>query len=297
MSVPFDFSSGVPLRYIHRRDGGTDIFFLANPQDRALETTGTFRVEDKRPEIWDPVTGARRDLARYSRTGGLMTVPLRFEPYQSFFIVFREPATAPRADVTPAPNFPTGEDAVALTGPWDVSFDPKWGGPAKITFDALGDWSLRPEPGLKYYSGRATYRRTFDLPRAFAGRAGLRLILDLGVVKNIARVLLNGRDLGVVWCDPWRVDITPAVKAAGNLLEIEVANLWPNRLIGDEQEPPDAEYSKDGSLVRWPDWLLKGAPRPSAGRRTFATWRHFTKDSPLLPSGLLGPVTLRAARD
>ena len=117
--------------------------------------------------------------------------------------------------------------------------------------------------------------------------------LDLGVVKNMARVSLNGRDLGVVWCAPWRVEITAAVRPQGNRLEITVANLWPNRLIGDEQLPPDCEYGKEGNLLRWPDWFLKGEPRPSPSRRAFSTWKHFDKDSPLLPSGLLGPVTLR----
>ena len=93
------------------------------------------------------------------------------------------------------------------------------------------------------------------------------------------------------------MDVTAALKAGANALEIRVANLWPNRLIGDEQEPPDAEYAKGGNLARWPEWLLKGEPRPSKGRFTFATWKHFEKNSPLLPSGLLGPVTLRAERD
>jgi len=294
MSVADDFSSEVPLRYIHRRDGDVDIYFLANPLNRELETPATFRVENKSPELWDPVTGEGRHLARYSRAGGLMTVSLRFEPYESFFIVFRERAEAPRTGVPPAANFPMLGDATLLTGPWEVSFDPKRGGPERITFDTLVDWSLRSEPGIKYYSGKATYRKTFDLP---AVRKGDRLWLDLGAVDVLARVRLNGADLGVVWCDPWRVDISRDAKPAGNALEIEVANLWPNRLIGDEREPPDAEYANGGNLVRWPAWILNRTPRPSPGRRAFATWRHFTKDSPLLPSGLLGPVTLRAARD
>ena len=116
-------------------------------------------------------------------------------------------------------------------------------------------------------------------------------------MKNIARVRLNGRDLGIVWCDPWSVDVTAALRPNDNLLEIQVANLWPNRLIGDEQEPADAEYGKGGNLVRWPEWLIKKEPRPSSARLTFTTWKHFTRDSPLLPSGLLGPVSIRIARD
>jgi hypothetical protein len=189
-----------------------------------------------------------------------------------------------------------------LSGPWEVSFDPKWGGPAKIIWDKLEDWSRRPEPGIKYYSGTATYRSAFDVPASAAAlrRApakGARLWLDLGTVKNIARVRLNGRDLGVVWCDPWRVDVTTALRAIDNVLEIQVANLWPNRLIGDEQEPADAEYGRGGNLLRWPDWITKKEPRPSSARFTFATWKHYTKDSPLLPSGLLGPVSILITSD
>jgi hypothetical protein len=120
----------------------------------------------------------------------------------------------------------------------------------------------------------------------------MRLWLDIGKVFNMARVRLNDRDLGVVWCASWRVEVTDAIRKDGNLLEIEVVNLWPNRLIGDEFQPPDADYGKDGNLLRWPDWLLKNERRPSAERYTFSTWRHFTKESALLPSGLLGPVRI-----
>jgi hypothetical protein len=114
----------------------------------------------------------------------------------------------------------------------------------------------------------------------------------LGTVKNIARVRLNDRDLGVVWCAPWQEDITGVVKRSGNEMEIAVANLWVNRLIGDERLPPDCEYSEGGNLTRWPEWLLRGEPRPSQGRITFTTWKHYAKDSVLLPSGLIGPVTI-----
>jgi hypothetical protein len=223
-------------------------------------------------------------------------VPLRFEPHQSFFIVFRRPIAAEKQA---GRNFPDIEEAAELNGPWEVSFDPEWGGPEKVTFDHLEDWSLRPEDGIKFYSGTAIYRQTFDLPPSAedgekAGRgAGVRLRLDLGTVKNIASVRLNGRELGVVWCAPWRVDITAAVSPKNNRLEIAVANLWPNRLIGDEHLPPDAEYDAGGRLLRWPEWLLKGDSRPETGRYAFSTWRHFSKDSALLPSGLLGPVTIR----
>jgi transposase InsO family protein len=186
------------------------------------------------------------------------------------------------------------EEIATLTGPWDVAFDPKWGGPERIVFEDLDDWSRRPEAGIKYYSGTATYTKMFDLPAAARDKSA-RLWLDLGTVKNIAGVRLNGRDLGVVWCDPWRVEITDAVMRQGNRLEVRVANLWPTRLIGDARAPPDAEYAPGGNLARWPDWILKGGPRPSSGRLTFTTWKHYDAGSPRLPSGLLGPVKVLGA--
>jgi hypothetical protein len=121
-----------------------------------------------------------------------------------------------------------------------------------------------------------------------------RVYLELGRVQVIAEVKLNGRDLGILWKPPFRVDVSGAVQAGDNALEVRVTNLWVNRLIGDEQLPEDCQRHPGGNLVQWPQWLLAGKPSPT-GRRTFATWRHWSKDSPLLESGLLGPVTLKAA--
>ncbi|OGD18772.1 MAG: hypothetical protein A2W03_12360, partial [Candidatus Aminicenantes bacterium RBG_16_63_16] len=298
MSVKPDFASDAPLRWTHRRDGSADIYFVANPSAAAMVTTAVFRVSGRRPELWDPVTGTIRKLSAFAAKGERTSVPLRLEPFQSIFIVFRE-AEPPAAEGTPAPpdrDLRAAAEIVMLAGPWEVSFDPEWGGPEKIVFDRLEDWSRRPEDGIKFYSGTAVYRKTFDLPSSAAAEGG-RLWLDLGTVRNIASVRLNGRDLGIVWCDPWRVEITDAVKWKADRLEIRVANLWPNRLIGDESEPPDAEYGRGGNLARWPEWLLEGKPRPSPGRRTFSTWRHFAADSPLLPSGLLGPVRILDLKD
>jgi hypothetical protein len=291
MGVPPDFESDAGLRYTHRIDGGTDIYFVANPEDRALAANCAFRVQGKQPELWDAVTGTSRNLSEFAVKDGRTSVPLRFEAHQSFIVVFRTPAA--KADLA-GRNFPGSRTLSELTGSWDVSFDPKWGGPERITFQALDDWSRRREEGIKFYSGKAIYRKSFDLPpESQITNRESRIALDLGVVKNLAQVRLNGRDQGVVWCAPWRVEITDVVKPAGNELEIVVANLWPNRLIGDEHLPPDCEYNRGGSLTRWPDWLVQDKPRPSQGRFAFATWKHFSRESPLLPSGLLGPVTLR----
>ena len=169
-----------------------------------------------------------------------------------------------------------------LPGDWDVAFDPKWGGPEKVNFDTLQDWTKRPEDGIKYYSGIATYRKTFNLARVPKGRT----YLDLGVVNDMARVRLNGRDLGVVWCAPWRVEVTGAIKAGENQFEIEVVNRWANRMIGDKQ--PAAANVR---TVECPPGFL-GGQNIQTGRYTFSTSDPYTKQSPLLPSGLLGPVQL-----
>jgi hypothetical protein len=174
-------------------------------------------------------------------------------------------------------------------GPWDVTFDQAWAGPGAVRFDVLSDWSRNTVDSIRYFSGIAHYRKVFDVQGTIAAKkAGVWL--DLGTVYDMARVRLNGRELGVLWTAPWRVDVAGVLRAKGNVLEIDVANRWRNRLVGDERFRPDADYGKDGNLLRWPEWLTGGTVRPTTGRTTFASWRHFTAETPLLPSGLLGPV-------
>ena len=297
MHVAPDFSSDPSIRYAHRQEGERDIYFVANGEGHPVTAKCTFRVKGKQPELWDPVRGDTRELSQYAQEEGLTTIVLEFAPYQSFFVVFAGQA---HAAIARRSDFPATQEVVSIPGPWDVSFDPKLGGPEEVKFTHLQDWKQRREKGIRYYSGSATYRTSFDFERAgSAGEGNLSptvLWLNLGTVDNIARVRLNGQDLGVVWCAPWRVDITGAVQPKGNSLEITVANLWPNRLIGDEQLKPDCTYGRWGNLVRWPDWFVKHQQRPVAGRYTFTTWKHFTRNSPLLPSGLLGPVSVTQER-
>ncbi|MGO8931240.1 MAG: glycosyl hydrolase [Limisphaerales bacterium] len=259
LGVPPDFESDGPIRYTHRCAGKTDLYFVANCEDGPVEASCTFRVDGKAPELWDPLTGQTRALRAFTVRDGRTTVPMRFEAAQSFFVLFHKPSAKSGSQ-----NFPQAQPLGLLTGPWEVAFDSKWGGPGRVTFETLQDWSKRPEDGIKFYSGTAVYHTTFEVPNLPQGQ---QIYMNLGVVKNLARVRLNGQDLGVVWCAPWRVDITGAVKARDNQLEIIVANLWPNRLIGDQSLPPEK-------------------------RLTWTTWNPFQKDSPLLESGLLGPVTL-----
>lgn len=272
--IPPDFAypssaNETELRFLHRSTDDSEVYFVSNRKDHAEQAECTFRVAGKRPELWDPVSGKTLPAVAFMQEGGLTTVPLQFDPNGSLFVIFREPIGA---DVQGQgrSNFPTYADGTEIQGPWEVNFDPKWGGPASATFEKLQSWTTRPEEGIKFYSGTATYRKTFDLPAALRG-PNIRIALDLGEVKYVARVRLNGKDLGVVWTKPFRVDLTEAVKPSGNVLEIDVANLWPNRIIGDSLLPPDQRFTRTNIV--------------------------YTQDTPLWPSGLLGPVKLELIQD
>ena len=198
---------------------------------------------------------------------------------------------------------------VTVAGPWNVSFPAGWDAPANTTFDTLIPWNEHPDNGVKYFSGTATYRKRIPCEKALAlATSGDRVMLDLGVVKNFAEVTVNGKKFPVLWRPPFRVDITDALTGAGNSgceaqaidLEIKVTNLWPNRLIGDDRlYADDCAWNgvprrgvKEFGVREIPQWVKEGKPSPT-GRHTFTTWRHWSKEDDLLPSGLIGPVILR----
>ncbi|MEL7586219.1 MAG: glycosyl hydrolase [Prolixibacteraceae bacterium] len=278
MGVVPDFTASGAIRYIHRSLPDREIYFISNRTDRPVEDVCLFRDGTVKAELWDAVTAEFRPLHELTQTENGVSARVKLDASQSFFVVFYkagEGANEAKSD------FPTLEDMQVLDGPWKLKFDTLMGGPAEVVFEKLDDWTKRPEEGIRYYSGIAGYSKTFDLIEL-----GDELYLDLGEVKNIARVRLNGEDLGVVWTAPWQIRITDVAKKKDNILEIEVANLWANRLIGDEALPDDGV--KDG---KWPEWLLNGTPR-SSGRYTFTTHRFYKKGDPLQPSGLLGPVRI-----
>jgi hypothetical protein len=189
-------------------------------------------------------------------------------------------------------------DPLEITGPWRVTFPPKLGAPSDVTLGRLISWTDHPDSGVKYFSGTATYAKRFAVP-ADATARGKRLYLDLGRVQVLGEVIVNGRNLGILWKLPFRVDITEAVRPGDNDLEIRVTNLWPNRLIGDEQLPAENQYGavggRSGGIAQMPEWYTRGQPKPASPRVTFTTWKHYGADSPLLESGLIGPVRLRTA--
>jgi hypothetical protein len=180
--------------------------------------------------------------------------------------------------------------AVTITGPWDVSFAPEGGAPERIALEKLISWSDHPDKGIKFYSGSAAYTKTLSVSTAMTAKE-CRLWLDLGKVEIMAEVKLNGRNLGILWKPPYRVEITDAVKPGKNTLEVNVVNLWVNRQIGDEFLAEDSDRNPDGTLKAWPKWLQEGKPSP-AGRTTFTSWRLWHKNDRPVESGLLGPVRI-----
>lgn len=398
-----DFAASIPLNWVHRQGDGTDIYFVANPSDRAVEAYCTFRVKGQRPELWNPETGAVNPLALYDENPEGISMPLRLGPSGSAFIVFRhsskhfdsvvaferngEPLSKPpvkSAHVTiqrasyGVPGDPrrtrdvrakvealveNGETAFAVAemargddpaygvvktlsvdylidgnsfkacgqdtdtvrleepgcvpgctaellgkdngrleliahkpglyewqtasgkmgraeiatvpspleipGPWRLSFPPGKGAPGSVTLTNLISWPDSTDEGVRHFSGTATYATTFELPAAVS--ANDTFILELGAVHEMARVILNGHDCGIAWKAPYSIDATAAVRPGENQLQIQVVNLWPNRMIGD-------------------------SALPESRRMTWSSWEPFRPDSPLLPSGLLGPVKLVESR-
>lgn len=183
--------------------------------------------------------------------------------------------------------------AMEVKGPWRVAFDPKWGGPASALLPGLASWSDAKVPGIRYYSGTARYEKEITVPAAMLG-SGRRVYLDLGRVEVMAGVTLNGKELGVLWHAPYRLDVTSAVRPGANRLELKVTNLWINRQIGDEELPEDSPRN-GGTMATWPDWLQADRPSPT-GRYTFTSWRLWPAKAPLQPSGLLGPVRLETTQ-
>jgi hypothetical protein len=266
--------TGAPLQldYIHRRDGEAEIYFVANRTNLAATATVAFRVTGQAAELWNPVTGEHKFAAAYEEKNGRTFVPLDFNPCGSWFVIFREPASAHPAMARS--NTATPQLLTELSGPWTVHFDPKWSGPESAPFDQLVSWTTRPEPGIKYYSGTATYEKTFDLPpSSIPARDSSELhppssiFLDLGNLRELAEVKVNGKSCGITWTPPFRVDVTGAVKPGANKLEIVVVNFWPNRIIGDASLPPEQ-------------------------RLTQTNIRKLTATTPLMESGLFGPVQI-----
>ncbi len=249
------------ILFVHRKLEDGDLYFLDNRRDRDETVEATFRVTGKAPELWHAETGATEPVS-YSSAGGRTTVPLHLEPWGAVFVVFRKSASASSLTLPKAV-----ETTVAtLDGPWSLSFEPNRGAPANVPLAKLSSWSENADAGVRYFSGAGTYTISVDAPAEWF-KPGSRVWIDLGAVKNLADVTVNGKDLGVVWHAPFRLDATGALRRGSNAISVKVTNAWVNRMIGDQQP---------GAAVKY----------------TFADITPYKANSPLMASGLLGPVRL-----
>jgi hypothetical protein len=249
------------LMFVHRRLDDGEVYWISNTGLREEILDGTFRVAGKAPELWHADSGII-EPASFRIQDGRTTVPLRLGPRDAVFVVFRRTS----GGVSQTPRVRAETILASITGAWDVAFQPGRGAPARIQLDSLASWSDSADEGVKYFSGTATYTKTIQAPAEWF-KSGTDLWLELGDVKNIAEVSVNGRPLATLWKTPFRVDVTSALKAGANALEIKVTNLWVNRLIGDEQPGVTKKY-------------------------TYTALQFYEADSPLLPSGLIGPVRI-----
>ena len=260
----FTFSKPEPdtkIMFVHRKVGKADIYWINNRNNRNEKLEASFRTEGMIPELWHPVTG-KIEPASYVFENGNTKVPLNLDPNDALFIVFRKPGKATSLTLPE-----TTENLLeTISGAWNVGFQPDRGAPAKITIDNLSSWTENTDPGVKYFSGTGTYTKTISAPESWFEN-NRQICLDLGSVRNIAEVTVNGKYLGIVWKKPFRLNVTDVLKPGENSLEIKVTNLWVNRLIGDQQPDITKKYS-------------------------YTTQAFYQADSPLLPSGLLGPVQI-----
>jgi hypothetical protein len=266
MNVAPDFDYTKPendtdLRFVHRKLTDGDLYFVDNRRDRYESVDATFRVTGKAPELWRAEYG-KVEPASFTIADGRTTVPLKLEPWGTVFVVFRK-ATTEKSRAVPGKS---ETELATISGEWKIAFQPGRGAPDSITVDSLSNWAENTDPGVKYFSGAGTYAKSIDADASWF-KKGSRIWLDLGDVKNLAEVTVNGKSLGVVWHAPFRVDVTNALKPGANQLSVKVINAWVNRLIGDQQ--PGVT----------PDKAI-----------TFADTKPYRANSPLQPSGLLGPV-------
>ncbi len=284
LGVPVDFSGPQEFSWIHRRSGDADIYFIASPSDMPVTATCTFRVTGKSAELWNPETGGRHPLETIPSHDGQTTARVPLGPDGSTFVVFR--SGVPVAARNSFESIGGSDATFPIDSPWSLTFP---GFPEPLRLKTLMSWSDHPDPGVRHFSGTAIYQTSFRMESIPENP-----ILDLGRVGVMARVKLNGTDLGILWKPPYQVDVAGALVQGQNQLEISVVNLWVNRLIGDAALPDDSPGDRDpsGRLIQWPQWVLDGKQSPT-GRSSFVTFPLWKAHENLQESGLLGPVLVK----
>lgn len=322
------------VAWIHRKEGDEHYYFISNSSEKKKSIQITFRISGMQPEIWNPVTGQISNALVWETVNKRTTVCLNLEANGSSFVVFRNISKRKsgivktitinnesinvNANITPDYKLilnPKGvyklilqngktilkeqnnePETILLNDNWDIRFQENRGAPSSAHFEKLISWPLHPDSGIKFFSGSAHYKKTFQL-NSKQLKSNKRIIIDLGEVKNVATIKVNQKEVVVIWNPPFSADITDYCLTGENVLEITVTNLWPNRIIGDKTQPDDCVWgvmrgSIGRNLQEVPDWVKNKTERPSKNRITFCTVDFFNKDTPLLPSGLIGPVQI-----
>jgi hypothetical protein len=263
LKLPPDFEdSSAALDYVHRRDGSKDIYFVRNGSSSSVDANVALRVTGRQPELWNALDGTVEPQDRYQVANGVTTLPLHLAAYGSIFVVFEHPAASHSNSVTANSLQATSTELPA--NQWAISFQQNRGAPSGAQkLPSLASWTESKDPGIRYFSGTATYSTQFNSTRA----AGDQIVLALTDLREICTVRVNGKPTGTIWAKPYQLDITAGVKPGVNTLEMDVTNLWPNRIIGDAQPSNTHAYTKTNI-------------------------RKYTANSPLLPSGLIGPVSI-----
>jgi len=284
---------GNGMEFIHRQTDSTDVYYVSNQHDQAKKIKAKFRISGKLPELWNPETGEILTAPEYKKLAdGRMEVTLRMEEAGSVFVVFRKSLTR---DSSGAFISPETIAKLNFTEPWNVSFTGN-GTPEGIVMNELTDISKHELAEIKYFAGLISYENMINIDEE---HPGVKMILDLGEVHVTAEVFVNGKSAGVLWKRPYRLDITEALVKGENKIKVNVANLWVNRIVGDQELPDDCEWTTStGStangmgLVKVPEWVLEGKDSPT-GRQAFVGWKwEHMKGKELLPSGLIGPVSV-----
>lgn len=265
MGLVADFDSEdteLPLQFIHRTLGDAEVYFVSNQGDKKIKFDGKFRITGKVPELWNPLTKEIRDLSEYKTLTSCTKIPMMLDAYESSFIIFRKDTDKTESEGC---NYPEKSVIKTIDTPWTVAFEEHRGGPeAPVTFNQLTDWTENSDLHIKYFSGKAWYTNSFKLAKV----PQTPVYIDLGKVMVMAKVKINGQEVGGVWTAPYRLNITDFVKKGVNTVEVEVVNCWRNRLIGEKNLPESERF-------------------------TFQTATYLNKDSELQSSGLLGPVEIQ----
>jgi hypothetical protein len=319
------------IPFSHRKTEKEEVYFFFNPDSVARTFVTNFRASGKIPEQWNPMDGTTKKMASFVSNSSVTTCSIHLKARESIFVVFRENATSIVTTIpgeedarvqyklssdntlqalvqksgTYSTRLSTGDtwnfsitdlpEPMVLEGNWQVNFHHRNGTESSIQMPSLMDWKDHADESIKYFSGTATYKKEVIIQEQ-AINSNTTVMLTLGQVHIVAEVIVNNQKIGTLWTAPFEMDITKFVRSGKNKLEIKVTNLWSNKLIGDECFPANDGGYKLGphgpTNLKMPDWFTNNKPRPAGERTTFTTAPFYTKDDPLMPSGLIGPVKL-----